>query len=131
MRTQADAWVTLVSSDGARFSLPPHPLHGSHAGALPHIPTDTVQSTGHRFILPRSAALGSEMIKNTLSADFVEAQTGVIRLEEQRAEIVEKVAEYLMYKERYKETKGEIPDFKDRVKPEIALELCVRPLFLR
>ncbi|BGP35006.1 elongin C [Rhodotorula toruloides] len=91
----ADSWVTLVSSDG------------------------------HRFILPRSAALGSEMIKNTLSADFVEAQTGVIRLEEQRAEVVEKVAEYLMYKERYKETKGEIPDFKDRVKPEIALELLM------
>lgn len=69
------------------------------------------------------------MIKNTLSADFVEAQTGVIRLEEQRAEIVEKVVEYLMYKERYRETKGEIPDFKDRVKPEIALELCVAPFF--
>jgi len=42
-----------------------------------------------------------------------------------RAEVVEKVCEYLVYKERYKATKGEIPDFKERVKPEIALELCV------
>lgn len=49
----------------------------------------------------------------------------MIHLAEQRAEIVEKVAEYLMYKERYSQTKGEIPDFKERVKPEIALELCV------
>lgn len=54
---------------------------------------------------------------------FAEAQKGIINLEEQRAEVVEKVAEYLMYKERYTNSKDEIPDFKERVKPEIALEL--------
>ncbi|GJN93341.1 hypothetical protein Rhopal_006394-T1 [Rhodotorula paludigena] len=84
-----------------------------------------VSADGHRFILPRTTALGSEFVKNTLSADFLEAQTGVIHLPEQRAEIVEKVAEYLMYKERWRETKGEIPDFKERVPPEIALELLM------
>lgn len=36
---------------------------------------------------------------------------------------MEKVAEYLMYKERYTGSKEDIPDFQDRVKPEIALEL--------
>lgn len=54
---------------------------------------------------------------------FAEAQQGIIKLEEQRAEVVEKVAEYLMFKDRYTNSKDEIPDFKDRVKPEIALEL--------
>lgn len=80
---------------------------------------------GHRYILPRQAALGSEMIKTTLSSDFAETVSSRIELPDQRAEIVEKVAEYLVYKDRYKETKGEIPDFKDRIKPEIALEMCV------
>ncbi|GAA5866074.1 hypothetical protein JCM8547_000587 [Rhodosporidiobolus lusitaniae] len=89
-----------------------------------------VSQDGHRYILPRSAALGSGMIKDTLSTDFAEAQTGVIHLAEQRAEIVEKVAEYLMYKERYSQQKGEIPDFKERVKPEIALELLMASDFL-
>ena len=85
--------------------------------------------TGHRFVLPRSAALGSDFLSNTLSADFLESSTGVVRLPEVRAEVLEKVCEYLVYKERYKATKGEIPDFKERVKPEIALELCVRLAF--
>lgn len=69
------------------------------------------------------------MIKTTLSSDFAETVSSRIELPDQRAEIVEKVAEYLVYKDRYKETKGEIPDFKDRIKPEIALEMCV--FFLR
>ncbi|GAA6009776.1 hypothetical protein JCM10207_004191 [Rhodosporidiobolus poonsookiae] len=98
--SQENPWVTLVSSDG------------------------------HRYILPRCAALGSGFIKDTLSTDFAEAQTGVISLPEQRAEIVEKVAEYLLYKEKYSNTKGEVPDFKDRVKPEIALELLMASDFL-
>ncbi|GAA5973057.1 hypothetical protein JCM11641_000391 [Rhodosporidiobolus odoratus] len=89
-----------------------------------------VSSDGHRYILPRTAALGSGFIKDTLSAGFSEQATGVIVLPEQRAEIVEKVAEYLMYKERYSQTKGEIPDFKERVKPEIALELLMASDFL-
>ncbi|POY74160.1 hypothetical protein BMF94_2734 [Rhodotorula taiwanensis] len=95
MAAQENPWVTLVSQDG------------------------------HRFIFPRQAALGSEMIKTTLSSDFSETTSGRIELPEQRAEIVEKVAEYLVYKDRYKETKGEIPDFKDRIKPEIALEMLM------
>lgn len=81
--------------------------------------------TGSRFILPRSAALGSELVKNALEGGFSETDTNTVRLEEQRAEIVEKVAEYLMYKERYTNSKESVPDFKDRVKPETALELYV------
>lgn len=120
-------WVTLVSADGSSL----HLLERRQAPTAPAAPELTREHTGHRFILPRTAALGSEFVKNTLSADFLEAQTGVIHLPEQRAEIVEKVAEYLMYKERWRETKGEIPDFKERVPPEIALELCACRSFSR
>ncbi|BGP43111.1 elongin C [Rhodotorula kratochvilovae] len=89
-----------------------------------------ISSDGHRFVLPRSAALGSDFLLNTLSADFLESSTGVVRLPEMRAEVLEKVAEYLLYKDRWKETKGEIPDFRERVKPEIALELLMASDYL-
>ncbi|GAA5866765.1 hypothetical protein JCM1840_004259 [Sporobolomyces johnsonii] len=89
-----------------------------------------VSDDGHRFILPRSAALGSEFISNALSGDFSEAFSNSITLSEQRAEIVEKIAEYLLYKERYTNSKDQIPDFKDRVKPETALELLMASDFM-
>lgn len=56
-------------------------------------------------------------------AGFAEAISGVVSFPEIRAEVLEKVAEYLMYKQRYSGSKEEIPDFQSRVKPEIALEL--------
>ncbi|CEQ40923.1 SPOSA6832_02598, partial [Sporobolomyces salmonicolor] len=102
-------WVTLVSDDARALR--------------PYVRLSHIASPGHRFILPRSAALGSEFIANALSGDFSEAFSNSITLSEQRAEIVEKIAEYLLYKERYTNSKEQIPDFKDRVKPETALEL--------
>jgi transcription elongation factor B subunit 1 len=80
-------------------------------------------TSDHRFILPRSAANGSTFLKDTLESDFGEAQTGVIKLAELRAEIVEKLAEYLMYKDRWTGSKEDPPDFQPRVQPDIALEL--------
>jgi len=78
---------------------------------------------GFRFILPRAAALGSGLVSDAITSDFAEASTNTITLTDQRPEIVDKVAEYLMYKERYSHSKETVPDFKDRVKPETALEL--------
>lgn len=115
--------MTLVSSDGALSLRLRHSPNLGHA-CQAKLGRNALR-TGHRYILPRQAALGSEMIKTTLSSDFAETVSSRIELPDQRAEIVEKVAEYLVYKDRYKETKGEIPDFKDRIKPEIALEMCV------
>lgn len=117
-------FVTLISGDGqcsVSLSLE-SPSDASHTLLT------TSRTSGHRFILPRSAALGSTLVSDALtggSGGFAEAQAGVIHLEEQRAEVVEKVAEYLMYKDTYTNAKQseEIPDFKDRVRPEIALEL--------
>lgn len=52
--------------------------------------------------------------------------SGVVGLPTLRSEIVEKVAEYLMYKDKYANSKDlVIPDFGERVPPEIALELYV------
>ncbi|SGY74998.1 BQ5605_C005g03392 [Microbotryum silenes-dioicae] len=76
-----------------------------------------------RFVLPRQAALGSVFLSDTLSSGFLEAGSSTVTLGEHRSEIVEKVVEYLMYKYEYASSKEEIPDFKQRVKPEIALEL--------
>ncbi|ORY88239.1 POZ domain-containing protein [Leucosporidium creatinivorum] len=93
-----------------------------------------ISADGHRFVLPRAAALGSVLISDSLTSGmggFAEAQKGIINLEEQRAEVVEKVAEYLMFKERYTNSKDEIPEFKDRVKPEIALELLMASDFMQ
>ncbi|GAA6060178.1 hypothetical protein JCM10212_005179 [Sporobolomyces blumeae] len=83
-----------------------------------------VSDQGFRFILPRSAALGAEMVKDSLEGDFREASSNVVSLGE-RAEVLEKVVEYLMYKDKYTNSKDNVPDFKDRVKPEIALELLM------
>ncbi|KAI5474611.1 transcription elongation factor B, polypeptide 1 [Pseudohyphozyma bogoriensis] len=89
-----------------------------------------ISAEGHRFVLPKSAALGSGFIKNALESGFGESATGIITLEEQRSEIVEKVAEYLMYKERYSNSRDDPPDFQERVRPEIALELLMAADFL-
>ncbi|SCV69263.1 BQ2448_2283 [Microbotryum intermedium] len=99
------AYVTLISSDRNPLS----------------------RSTDFRYILPRQAALGSVFLADTLSSGFVEAGIATVTLGEHRSEIVEKVVEYLMYKHEYASSKEEIPDFKQRVKPEIALELSVSP----
>lgn len=64
------------------------------------------------------------------SGGFSEGESGIVKLEEMRAEIVEKVCEYLLYKQRYGEGKEDPPDFQDRVKPEIALELYVLTMTL-
>lgn len=56
---------------------------------------------------------------------FQEQVTGICPVSEHRAEVVEKVAEYLMYKETYSTSTDPIPDFSERVPPEIALELSV------
>jgi hypothetical protein len=40
-----------------------------------------------------------------------------------RAAVAEKVVEYLAYKAQWTQHKGPIPDFSNRVPPEIALEL--------
>jgi len=77
--------------------------------------------------------LGSGTLKNSLSEDssFKEALLSTTSLKE-RAVVVEKVLEYLTYKKLYESTgpREDIPDFKERIVPEVALELLMAADYL-
>ncbi|PWN51432.1 hypothetical protein IE53DRAFT_386172 [Violaceomyces palustris] len=49
-----------------------------------------------------------------------------------RGEVLEKVVEYLIYNTKYSQTSNDadIPDFQNRIPPEIALELLMAADFL-
>ncbi|KAH9916750.1 POZ domain-containing protein, partial [Epithele typhae] len=83
---------------------------------------------GFDYLVKRKAAMGSGTLRNMLNAEssFSEALSNVCPVDE-RAIIVEKLSEYLTYKALYEGAKKneEIPDFQERVYPEISLELLV------
>ncbi|KAM5543822.1 hypothetical protein V8D89_002439 [Ganoderma adspersum] len=85
-------------------------------------------SDGYHYLVRRKVALCSGTLKNTLNEDsnFVEATSNTCAMDE-RGIIVEKLAEYLIYKSTYENAKKneDIPDFQERVNPEISLELLV------
>ncbi|KAL1939315.1 hypothetical protein VTO73DRAFT_10118 [Trametes versicolor] len=81
---------------------------------------------GYEFLVKRKVAACSGTLRNSLSAEssFSEALSNTAHTNE-RAVIVEKLCEYLSYKSLYESAKKneEIPDFQERVYPEISLEL--------
>ncbi|EIW56079.1 POZ domain-containing protein [Trametes versicolor FP-101664 SS1] len=83
---------------------------------------------GYEFLVKRKVAACSGTLRNSLSAEshFSEALSNTAHTNE-RAVIVEKLCEYLSYKSLYESAKKneEIPDFQERVYPEISLELLV------
>ncbi|KAI0325567.1 POZ domain-containing protein [Cubamyces sp. BRFM 1775] len=83
---------------------------------------------GYEFLIKRKVAMCSGTLRNSLSAEssFSEALSNTSHTTE-RAIIVEKLCEYLTYKSLYESAKKneEIPDFQERVYPEISLELLV------
>jgi elongin-C len=96
---------------------------------------------GHSFILPRDVAMGSGFLRNTFDAEagFSEVTHNTCTVDERYASIgrvffslmlpsaiiLEKVIEYLGHKHLYGTpgNKEEIPDFQERIPPDIALEL--------
>ena len=79
--------------------------------------------------MDRTAAVnGSETMKAMLEGDFREAQDNVIRFPDIQGPILEKVIQYLYYKEKNKHSTGKIPEFK--IEPELALELLVASNYL-
>lgn len=98
---------------------------------------------GHSFIVPRDVAMGSGFLRNSLNPDagFIEGQVNTCEVDDRyaanvvmkvslllsRAIIVEKVMEYLAHKHLYAKVgpREEIPDFQERIPPDIALELYV------
>ncbi|KAI0635422.1 POZ domain-containing protein [Trametes polyzona] len=83
---------------------------------------------GYDFLVKRKVAMCSGTLRNSLSEEssFSEALSNTSHTNE-RAIIVEKLCEYLTYKSLYESAKKneEIPDFQERVYPEISLELLV------
>ncbi|KAI0764653.1 POZ domain-containing protein, partial [Fomes fomentarius] len=83
---------------------------------------------GHDYLVRKKVAMGSGTLRDMLNSDssFTEALSNTCQMNE-RAIIVEKLSEYLIYKSLYEGAKKheEIPDFQERVYPEISLELLV------
>ncbi|KAI0300576.1 BTB/POZ protein [Multifurca ochricompacta] len=82
---------------------------------------------GFSFVVKRNVALRSGTLRNMLDEhNFAEAVQKVCPVDE-RAAVTEKFVEYLAYKASYENANPneEIPDFGERIAPEIALELCV------
>ena len=94
-----------------------------------------VSEDDFRFILDYRCAISSGTIKTMLSTSegggFAEAQSNTVSLQI-RGEVLEKVIEYLMWKTKYSDASStvDIPDFQNRIPPEIALELLMAADFL-
>eukprot|EP00587_Corethron_hystrix_P010407 CAMPEP_0113307770 /NCGR_PEP_ID=MMETSP0010_2-20120614/6484_1 /TAXON_ID=216773 ORGANISM="Corethron hystrix, Strain 308" /NCGR_SAMPLE_ID=MMETSP0010_2 /ASSEMBLY_ACC=CAM_ASM_000155 /LENGTH=134 /DNA_ID=CAMNT_0000162695 /DNA_START=89 /DNA_END=495 /DNA_ORIENTATION=+ /assembly_acc=CAM_ASM_000155 len=82
-----------------------------------------ISSEGHSFFLPRAVACagsttlaamlrGGEDEDDTYS--FMEGREGVVRLPDIRSRIVEKVCQYLLYKEQYAAFDRDDSDLRDR-----------------
>ncbi|KZT21887.1 POZ domain-containing protein, partial [Neolentinus lepideus HHB14362 ss-1] len=82
---------------------------------------------GFSFMVKRKVALISGTLRNMLSTEsnFREAIASVCEIPDTRAVVVEKLCEYMAYKAQYENTppKEDIPDFMERILPELALEL--------
>ncbi|KAI0084643.1 BTB/POZ protein [Irpex rosettiformis] len=85
-----------------------------------------VSNDGHSFLVRRRVAMVSGTLKSMLSTEgnFVEAAANTCPVQE-RAIVVEKLCEYMQYKSTYENVppKEDIPDFAERIPPEIVLEL--------
>ncbi|CCA68351.1 hypothetical protein PIIN_02217 [Serendipita indica DSM 11827] len=98
------------------------------------------RNDGHTFIVPREVAMTSGFLRHTFDPEggFMEGTQNVCILEERHVDsravaiIVEKVMEYLSHKHLYgkADAREEIPDFQERIPPDIALELLMAADFL-
>eukprot|EP00658_Telonema_sp_P-2_P036287 TRINITY_DN26283_c0_g1_i2.p1 TRINITY_DN26283_c0_g1~~TRINITY_DN26283_c0_g1_i2.p1 ORF type:complete len:137 (+),score=60.75 TRINITY_DN26283_c0_g1_i2:131-541(+) len=89
-----------------------------------------VSGDGMEFLVEREAAMVSGTIKNMLSSPgmFVEA-SGEIKFPEIKAEVLEKVCQYMFYKLKYtNSTQPQIPEFE--IEPELALSLLMAANYL-
>ncbi|TCD65373.1 hypothetical protein EIP91_002737 [Steccherinum ochraceum] len=87
-----------------------------------------LSNDGFSYLVKRKVATASGTLKNMLSTEsnFAEAASNTCPMSE-RGIIVEKLCEYLTFKTLYEKVppKEDIPDFMERLAPEIALELLM------
>ncbi|KZV61482.1 hypothetical protein PENSPDRAFT_619078 [Peniophora sp. CONT] len=92
-----------------------------------------VKSGAFSFLVKKKVLLRSGTMKDMMSGDFQEMNERTVNLTDSARPIVtEKVLEYLAYKTTYEKAgpKEEIPDFYERVMPELALELLTAADYL-
>ncbi|KZW01089.1 POZ domain-containing protein [Exidia glandulosa HHB12029] len=93
-----------------------------------------VSLDGFEFLLPRAAAQGSNTLKDMLdmSIGLAEATSNTVKLE-YRAAVLQIVCEYLMYRYQVNTSgsKDEVPDFLERIPPELSLEVLMASDFLQ
>ncbi|TFY77802.1 hypothetical protein EWM64_g6211 [Hericium alpestre] len=92
-----------------------------------------VSNDGYSFLVKRKVALRSGTLKAMLSEDvnFAEAASKTCEVQE-RAAVTQLFVEYLVHKTTYEGAppKEEIPEFMDRIQPQMALELLVAADYL-
>jgi len=95
-----------------------------------------VSQDGFAFVVKRDVARQSGTLKSMISDDdgggFAEAMSGVCNIHDYRGAVVEKVVEYMIYKKMYGHASPPevVPDFQERIYPEIALELLTAADYL-
>ncbi|EOR03676.1 Elongin-C [Wallemia ichthyophaga EXF-994] len=93
-----------------------------------------ISSDEFSFIIPKPVALKAGMLADMLGEDsaFSESMSNTCNLDI-RGVVLEKVCEYLLFKQRYEsvDNKETVPDFQERIPPEIALELLVAADYLQ
>lgn len=80
------------------------------------------------IFLSRRIALQVETLRVMLEGNFRESEEGVIRFPDISTSALEKVVQYLHYKDRYSNSSMRIPEFP--INPEESLELLVAASFL-
>ncbi|OCH84078.1 POZ domain-containing protein [Obba rivulosa] len=89
-----------------------------------------ISADGYSFLVRRHVACRSGTLKNMLSMEssFSEAVSNTCTMKDERGAVVERLCEYLQFKAIYDNgslKKEELPDFTERLAPEVALELLM------
>ncbi|KAF8316115.1 POZ domain-containing protein [Clavulina sp. PMI_390] len=88
---------------------------------------------GFTFIVERKVAVASQTLASSLNEDsnFAEALSNTCHIPA-RDVVAQKVVEYLCHKSQFQNAKSneEVPDFQERIPPEIALELLMAADYL-
>jgi len=83
----------------------------------------------HQFFMDKAIAIaGSKTMKAMLEGNFRESEDNVIRFPDIAGPVLERVIQYLYYKDKHTRTLGRLPEFK--IEPEAALELLVTANYL-
>jgi len=87
-----------------------------------------VSADGPEFFIERRIALQVDTMKAMLEGNFRESEEGVIRFPDIAGKTLEKIIQYLHYKDKYSNSTARIPEFQ--IEPDEALELLVAANYL-